>query len=175
MKKENADIEKFVKKLMKDIGFKMSAIVVEQEHVERVDYRLMNNKTLPFFYVANNDFDFIVNVGSSRTNTRIFRFEKIEGKLDDEFYEAILPLVKRSFEKVRGDLESQIKYKGEDGVVIVREGLLKDETYLYYYTASGEKLSATRFEHGDININMFPEAYTDKFLEHVVTYLVGGK
>lgn len=178
MEKENTvkKLKDFAKRLMKDSGIKMSEIVLERESNDRVHYRLKDNDILPFFLVDDGYGCIVVIVGSENKNTRTFRFEVADDddKIDEEFYEAILPLFKKHINKVRDELEAQIKYNGPDGRVIVREGLSEGEIYLCYFMASGGHLTATKHKSGAISIG-YMEVPSSKFLEHVVTYLMEGK
>lgn len=177
MEKENTvkKLKDFAKRLMKDSGIKMSEIVLERDYDERVDYRLKDNDTLPFFLVRTGYGNIDVTIGSEKKNTRTFRFEvNDDDKIDEEFYEAILPLFKKRINKVRDELEAQIKYDGPDGRVIVREGLMKGEIYMWYFMASGGHLTATKYESGAVSIG-YMEVPSRKFLEYVVTYLMEGK
>lgn len=173
MEKENTvkKLKDFAKRLMKDSGINMSEIVLERDYDNRVDYRLKDNDTLPLFHV-NTGYGYIVAVvGSEHKNTRTFRFEvDDDDKIDEEFYAAILPLFKKHVNKVRDELEAQIKYNGPDGRVIVRDGLV-EEICLWYFMASGERLAATKYKSGAVSIG-YMEVPSRKFLEHVVTYLM---
>lgn len=176
MEKENTvkKLKDFVKRLMKDSGIKMSEIVLERDHNERVDYRLKDNDTLPFFHVNTGYGCIVVVVGSECENTRTFSFEVADDdKIDEEFYAAILPLFKKHINKVCDELEAQIKYNGPDGRVIVRKGF-DEEIILMYFMASGGRLSVTKFKSGAVDIG-YMEVPSKKFLEHVVTYLMEGK
>lgn len=176
MEKENMvkKLKDFAKRLMKDSGIKMSEIVLERDYNERVDYRLKDNDTLPFFHVNTGYGCIVVVVGSEFNNTRTFRFEVADDeKIDEEFYGAILPLFKKHVNKVRDELEAQIKYNGPDGRVIVRDGLV-EEICLWYFMASGVRLTATKYKSGAVDIG-YMEVPSRKFLEHVVTYLMEGK
>lgn len=175
MEKENTvkKLKDFAKRLMNDSGIKMSEIVMEKDRDERVDYRLKDNDTRPFFLVRTGYGNIEVVVGSDRENTRTFRFETNDDEINEEFYEAILPLVKKHINKVRDELEAQIKYNGPDGRVIIRKGF-DEEIHLWYFMASGERLAATKNKSGAISIG-YMEVPSKKFLEHVVTYLMDGK
>lgn len=176
MEKENTvkKLKDFAKRLMKDSGIKISEIVLERDYNERVDYRLKDNDTLPFFHVNAGYGCIVVVVGSENKNSRTFRFEIADDdKIDEEFYAAILPLFKKHVNKVRDELEAQIKYDGPDGRVIVREGLC-EEICLWYFMASGGRLAATKHKSGAISIG-YMDVPSRKFLEHVITYLMEGK
>lgn len=175
MEKENTvkKLKDFAKRLMKGSGIKMSEIVLEKDYDERVDYRLKDNDTLPFFLVRTGYGNIEVTIGSEKKNTRTFRFEVNDDEINEEFYEAVLPLFKKHINKVRDELEAQIKYNGPDGRVIVRKGF-DEEICLWYFMASGKRLLATKFKSGAVDIG-YMEVLSKKFLEHVVTYLMEVK
>lgn len=163
-------LKTFIAQLMHDIGYEMSDVVLEHEYKDRMDYRLKANQTLPFFSVDTcGGYEYAVHIGVGSSDSRTFNVVASNGEVEADVYYALLPLIKKQFNRTRKYLEGQIVYSDASTSIVVRESIL-DEAYMTMYF-NGDRFTATIKNDAISSFHVSLEA-AEKFFEAVTKYLI---
>lgn len=167
---EDKKLKTFIAKLMHDIGYKMSDVVLEQKHKDRMDYRLKANQTLPFFFVSTcGGYEYSINIGTESRDSKDFSVAASDGDVEADIYDALLPLIKKQFDRIRKYLEGQIVYSDANTSIVVRESIL-DDAYMTMYL-NGDRFTAS-VKNGTVCFADVSLDAVEKFFEAVTKYLI---
>lgn len=166
-------LDTFVSKLMHDIGYKMSDLVLEKKYdARRQDYRLKINQTLPFFFVEEFEYKYLIHIGTESNNSRDFHITKRNDTLEIDVYSSLLPIIKKQFNQTLRYLEDQVVYTDAKTSIVVRESIMDmDDAYMTMYF-EGERITAfirngSLIFHPNISLDAI-----EKVFEAVTKYLV---
>lgn len=143
---------------------------MKKKYGRRQDYRLKINQTLPFFFVEEFEYRYLINIGTESNNSRNFHITKHNDTLEIDVYSSLLPIIKKQFDQTLRYLEDQVVYADAKTSIVVRESIMDDAYMTMYF--DGERITAS-IRNG--SLIFYPNISLDaieKVFEAVTKYLV---